>query len=165
MGSSLLMPGKKLCTTKKEFNDLIHVEFNFTLCIDQCPIECDSIRYETSVSYLNFPTYNNFYAGVTSYPELFRDMFGEANVTYDMARKSVSGLHIFFDEIKYTEIVETESMKFVDLVAAIGGMMGLFLGFSIMIFVELIELVLQFFFTLTKSRFGSARVSFKNENI
>lgn len=55
------------------------------------------------------------------------------------------GASIFYKEIKYTEIIETPSMTFVDLIAAIGGMMGLFLGFSIMVIVEFIELLLHFF--------------------
>lgn len=160
--NSLRIDGKPLCKSKDQFFKLLGVRFNFSVCTEDCPIECDSVRYETSVSYVNFPTYNTFYLANATNPALFQGLQTETGISYDVARKSVSAASIYFEEIKYTEIVETESMKFVDLVAAIGGMMGLFLGFSIMIIFELLELAIQFAFMVIKKRLRASSTKVEN---
>lgn len=151
MDSRLFIPDKPLCRSKSEYQKTLRVPFNFSMCTEHCPIECETVRYETSVSYVNMPTFNNFYVAYTQSPDVFQQIFDNStNITYEAVRKTLSGGFLTFDEIKYTEIVETENMKFVDLIAAIGGMMGLFLGFSLMVIFEFVELVLQFSIVITK---------------
>lgn len=61
----------------------------------------------------------------------------------ELARASLVKLFVYFDDIKYTRITEAPSITFVDLVANIGGTLGLFIGISLLSFVELIELVME----------------------
>lgn len=50
-------------------------------------------------------------------------------------------LSIYFDEIKYTRMEESPQMELVDLVANIGGTLGLFIGVSFLSFAEALEFV------------------------
>ena len=149
----IILKDYPLCRNKTSYNSLSNVTFNREMCTDLCPIECDSVTFEMSVSYANYPTYDMYYKIFFYFGDFFSTLFGTTNVSYDLFRKSISGGFIFYKDIKYTELEETPSMTFVDLVAAIGGMMGLFLGFSIMILVELIELAFEFLFIVCKNHF------------
>jgi hypothetical protein len=148
-----------LCKTKEEFYQINSVFLNFSLCNDLCPIECDSVTYDMSVSYTTWPTYNSYYwAHVHGILERFLND-SHQNITYETAAQSFASVAIYFKEIKYTEIAESPSMTFVDLIAAIGGMMGLFLGFSIMIFVELIELAIETIYIVLKNKIYNRRTN------
>ena len=54
-------------------------------------------------------------------------------------------LHIDFDSSSFKEINEEPKMNFNDLVSELGGHLHLFVGMSIMSFIELEELVVIFF--------------------
>jgi hypothetical protein len=126
--------------------------FNLTTCSNLCPIECVSVTYDSSISYLDFPTYNTYLTVVHSSPD-FDNEFGDGSVhyTFPVFKKSFSFIQVIYKEIKYTEITETPSMTWVDLIAAIGGTMGLFLGLSVMVFVEIIELIIEFLFIVARN--------------
>jgi hypothetical protein len=100
--------------------------FNLTMCSDLCPIECASVSIDTSISYLDFPTYNT-YLWFSSL-DVMADEFEGINYTFDVFKQCFAYIQVIYKEIKFTEITETPSMTWVDLVAAIGGTMGLFLG-------------------------------------
>lgn len=61
----------------------------------------------------------------------------------ELARGSLVKIFVYFDQIKYTRITEASAVTFVDLIANIGGELGLFIGISFLSFVELIELSLE----------------------
>jgi hypothetical protein len=147
-----IIPGYPLCTNWTEYVNSFTLQFNFSFCNDLCPIECDSVTYELSTSYTTWPTYDSYIWAKNN--GIIESYFGTNDIDYEHAMKSFVGARIYYRAIKYTEIVETPSMTFVDLIAAIGGMMGLFLGFSIMIIVEIIELALEAMFIVCKSSFN-----------
>lgn len=64
-------------------------------------------------------------------------------ITYDMVASSVVSLYIYYDKIENLEITEVASMSAVNLLANIGGTLGLFIGVSVLSFVELIELSIE----------------------
>ena len=140
--------GYPLCRNMTMYLLATLVTFNLSLCDDLCPIECNIVTYETSVSYSTWPTYNSYEWALAN--GILDSFFDKNNVTYDIASKSVASALISYKEIKYTEISESPSMTFVDLVAAVGGMLGLFLGFSLMVPIELIEFCILFFLILFK---------------
>lgn len=55
-------------------------------------------------------------------------------------KQNVLAVRIYFNDLSYTSVIETEKINFIDLAANYGGQLGLFLGVSIMTFVEIIEL-------------------------
>lgn len=145
-----ILPGYPLCTNKTMFLLTSSIAFNMSLCNEQCPIECTSVTYDVSISYMDWPTYDGYYWCLKN--GIFDRYYDPKDVTYDIAMQSFAGVTLFYKEIKYTEVHESASMTFVDLVAAIGGMMGLFLGFSLMVIVEVIELGIEFSFAFLKNR-------------
>lgn len=128
--------------------------FNLTDCLDSCPHECRAESYDLSTSYSEYPSrvyFDKLRRGVLA--PLFsinssslshqQQNDNEELFQLKMARRSLTRVFVYFDEIKYTQITETPTMCFVDLVANVGGTMGLFIGISLLSFVELIELFLE----------------------
>jgi hypothetical protein len=50
---------------------------------------------------------------------------------------------VFYDRLSYTEITEKPSVPFVDLVSNVGGTFGLFIGISLLSFLEVVELIYE----------------------
>lgn len=50
--------------------------------------------------------------------------------------------------MKYTSIEELEKMSFVDLVSAVGGTLGLFIGMSFLSFFEILDVIIEIVFIL-----------------
>lgn len=157
-----VIPNTPLCTTRGQYEQLSKIGLNLTSCDEMCPIECDSVTYETSTSNAIWPNYNSYYAAIRS--KLFRDLFGDdEDMSYETVKQSFVAATIIYANIKYTEISETPNMMLVDLVAAIGGMMGLFLGMSIVCLIEIVELGFEMFMVFLKKT-QSKNKSFVNKN-
>lgn len=156
--NSLQLPrifGAPLCNNRTSY-DLLkkYNRFNLSTCSDLCPIECNSIFHQTRLSFMDYPSYNiytNVFKEIEKNNSYFRGLFDYKNVTYDTFRKSLAYFQVVYEQIKYTEVTVSPSKTWVDLVAAIGGTMGAFLGLSIMIFVEIIELIVEFIFVIYKN--------------
>lgn len=68
-----------------------------------------------------------------------------------MVASSVVSLYIYYDKIENLEITEVASMSAVNLLANIGGTLGLFIGVSVLSFVELIELSIEMTLVLAQT--------------
>ena len=120
-------------------------------CSPSCPLECDSVNYELSLSTASYPT--RVFANVLSRRESIRRHFGEnETITYEKLKESVLALDINFAELKYTLISESASKSIVDLIASIGGTIGLFLGTSLLGIVDVIEAIYKFAIILRRSK-------------
>lgn len=60
-----------------------------------------------------------------------------------MVASGLISVYIYFDKIEHVEITEVESMSSFNLLANIGGTLGLFIGVSVLSFVEVIELTIE----------------------
>jgi hypothetical protein len=88
-------------------------------CYEYCPLECDSFSYDISVSSNSYIKKND---------------------------SNKYKIYVYFDDLKYTLISEQPKFDFIDLVSNIGGSLGLFLGISFISFLELFEIIFEFFF-------------------
>ncbi len=79
----------------------------------QCPYECDTVTYDASVN---------------------RQPYYDANI---------SKLFLFYRQLKYESITQIPKTGFPELISAIGGTLGLFVGLRLLSFVEILEFVLQ----------------------
>ena len=87
-------------------------------CGPKCPLECDYVQYNTESSYANMK-----YSG-------------------DLHEKNTNlSLSVFYDSTSYTTIEEMAKTDLIDLIANIGGTLGLFLGISVLSFVEIFQLI------------------------
>jgi hypothetical protein len=104
-------------------------------CSEYCPLECDSIEYSLSTYTLDYPNTGNISE---------RDKtkhFSSKFETYEEVQKSFYSLVIYYKDLKYTFVKEEADMVLADLVSNIGGILGVFIGYSIISFLEIIELI------------------------
>ena len=101
----------------------------------ECPLECDSVSYDFEVSSLSIFSREYF----ESLPAENRVL----NASYDVYKESFLVLNVYYLTTQHTEITQAAKITFVDLVANLGGAIGVFLGFSVFSLVEIAELCVQ----------------------
>lgn len=105
----------------------------------ECPLECESVSFSSSVSAVNYPS--AVYGDALKNNAAIWAKFGNrTNLTLDELRRNILAINIFYSELSYKKFSELEKMSVVDLIAAVGGTLGLFLGMSFLSFVEIIDL-------------------------
>ncbi len=120
------------------------------LCKNECPLECDSVNYDTSYTSSKFSKKRllknikrNFFK------QYFNDL--AKNLTEeDLDRVTI--ITIYYSDFSYKSIIEIPKMDFIDLIANIGGNLGLFIGVSFLSFAEIIELILEIFIILCRKK-------------
>ena len=133
------------CFSLRQFKCL-SLKFNETIdeidkiCAPQCPLECDYVTYDLSISSLTFPN-KQFYDSLN---------LNKSEMTLSKYRQLYLGVDIFFPVKQFTEVSETPKITFVDLVSSIGGALGVFLGLSVFSLFEMFEIVLKILFFLCK---------------
>jgi hypothetical protein len=113
------------------------------LCYQECPLECDSIDYQYSVSSVNMDK-EQFISNSLNINGFNLDFLNNNNT------ENFISLRMYYDKASYTSINEIRKIEIVDLIANIGGNLGLFLGVSFLSFAEIFELILEAFFILTQ---------------
>jgi hypothetical protein len=67
----------------------------------------------------------------------------------EASKKSISRIFIFYDTLSYVKSVETAtSGSVLDLIANVGGILGLFLGVSVLSLFETFEVIIEICFIL-----------------
>ena len=107
-------------------------------CISQCPLECEYVTYEASVSQLDYPNRQHFEELKIS--KLFIEY---ENMSLEMYKKTHLRLNIHLKSMEHTEIIEMAKMTAIDLISNLGGVLGIFLGLSIFSLVEIGKLVFR----------------------
>ena len=101
----------------KEFHKFSNSNSIAGNCRERCPLECKTIVYSKTIS---------------------RKKYLDNNEKISVA--------IRFDGLGYTEIKESPIMNIVDLLSNIGGIGGLFLGISLLSFVEIFEIFMEIYY-------------------
>jgi hypothetical protein len=94
------------------------------VCTPLCPLECDSIKYETSISFTKFSKNE------------FKTLF-EINGSTD----GLIWVDIYYENLEYTSITQLPKMNVLDLISNIGSNLSLFIGISFISFAEIIEIL------------------------
>jgi hypothetical protein len=113
------------------------------LCYQECPLECDSIDYQYSVSSVDMDIEQFLQYILQSNGINLLDFLNNNNENFISIR-------IYYDKASYTRINEIPKIEIVDLIANIGGNLGLFLGVSFLSFAEIFELIFETFLILTQ---------------
>jgi acid-sensing ion channel 5 len=120
-------------------------------CDAHCPNECETERFSLSQAYSRYPTiyYYEYLMNAANIMNKLDDLdnvdykyFKERNIT-----KSLIGLNIFYDQLHTTHVQEIAEISFGSLLGNIGGCLGLFTGISLLSFIEIFDLVIEFIFT------------------
>ena len=133
-----------LCYNDTEMHCSRHVQGKFfssldmkKSCLAKCPLECNRYLIETSTYDYKYPWSNE---------EAFADAHKNnyANDDADFKSNIVNNLvkvSIYYDSLSYVQVEEEPKMSWEDLLGILGGHLHLFLGMSVMSFVELFEFV------------------------
>jgi hypothetical protein len=117
-------------------------------CYLECPIQCSSVDYTLIPTQAHYPS--EWYAAnlandsqvrrilLNSMPKSER---ADAKIDTSLVRSSFLMLNVYYDEMFYTLIDDAPALTMDQLIALIGGNLGLFLGISLMSLVESFELL------------------------
>ena len=123
------------------FKEFYSSKFYFHLYLS--PLECKTVSYGYSISTSSFPSpaFVKYLNKLTD----FRARFPNHTIDYDFVKKNFAFVNLYYDEIKYTLMEESPAMEIMDLIANVGGTLGLFLGVSFLSFAEVAELIFEIF--------------------
>jgi len=104
-------------------------------CGEECPLECTKITYDIQVTSSPYPTREEF--------ERRKKANFTDKQTYEAFREEKSSVSVFYPSKRYTEIRQVPKITLIDLLANIGGSIGIFLGFSVFSLFEMVEIVFR----------------------
>jgi hypothetical protein len=117
--------------------------FNTSECqVKSCPLECDSVKYELSLSSQTNPSLKEFYSLSAYDKDHYEKLLGRSPLTYDLFKSMWISLNVYYPTLEYTMISETPKITLIDLFTQIGGSLSLFVSFSVFSLFEFIELAL-----------------------
>lgn len=117
--------------------------FKHKECLNNCPPECEDISFSLSISSSLYPSKNFFKA--LKHNQKIKDIFSNKSFTLSDLREKISFVIIYFEKLNYMTIEDSPNMLFFNLMASIGGWLGLFLGISVLSLVELFEIIIGIF--------------------
>ena len=119
-------------------------------CAFMCPLECNSMTYDHSLSMSDLAT-EQLYAILKSDEYYQRKYFkNETNLTVTSFGERYMSLNIYFGELKYLVMTQSIKMTFEDLLSSIGGLLGLLVGMSFLSLIEVVEIIIEILFILFK---------------
>ena len=141
---------KTVCLSETEMNCLFDLYRNYLNenkrdeCLLLCPMECVTIEYSVTSTIIDYPS--KPYASLITNNKYLRTKFNDFQMIN--LEKCLLKLNIYFETLDYEIISEIQALNIVSLLSNIGGTIGLFLGGSILSFVEFLEIFLEFLFVL-----------------
>lgn len=97
-------------------------------CYPWCPVECDIVYFSSTISTSPYPP-NNFYLNELRDDDKIITKYSNISLISDQKLKqSVLKVSIYYDSLSYSVVSQSPTMTIVDLLASLGGVLGLFLG-------------------------------------
>ena len=108
-----------------------------------CPLECfvADLTYKSSLE--SFPAYHYANYLLNSNKNFTTSLWLHKELKVDDIVDSISRVNIYYDKIGHEVLQEVATMTVLNLLANTGGMLGLFLGSSILTFAEIIQVLIQ----------------------
>ncbi len=124
------------------------------VCESACPQQCYKAKYNLYISTATFPTLSYLkkkipyfvqgkYSNGTEYESYFFPQDRSDSEIMDFAREGFLKFIVNYENLYYTTVDESPKVTTQGLFADIGGNLGLFIGLSLLSFIELLELVVQ----------------------
>jgi hypothetical protein len=159
------------CVTSQQIEclELAEAEF-FNLghsdnCTSSCPLECHRVDYDTKVSFASYPS--RWYSTKLNQSGSFRRVLAKANIsvdeniTFDYLKQTVLSVNIYYDEMSYIQMDESQKTDMSVVLGLIGGNLGIFVGVSILTLIEFIDLIINIISISIKNSYNR----FKNRNL
>ena len=128
------------------------------LCPNECPLECESVTYITSISMSDYPS-TNYAERLIKNTRIQRKFDNRTNVTVEELRNNMLAINVYYGKLNYKSYQEFAKTQIVDLVSNIGGTIGLFLGVSFLSFIEIIDLFFHVTLTFMNKKQTTNRIS------
>ena len=122
------------------------------ICGFDCPIECNTIDYFLSSSSAYYPS--QYYVSILNKKGLLAN-FNTSDTPINLqnsVRNYLVKFTVNYNQLGYTYLQEQPSIDIFSLVGTVGGQFGLFLGLSILSFVETLELLIDIIIFLRERR-------------
>ena len=100
-----------------------------TLC-ESCPLECNSIKFTIQSETTNY---------------VLREQDYNLSLNKTINASNLLDLYVFYEYLYSTEIKEIKKIPLENFIANIGGILGLFLGLSLLSFIEILETIFHVF--------------------
>jgi hypothetical protein len=109
-------------------------------CLSQCPLEYDSMSYESSISTVSYPS--DSYIDILKTVKIVSNHY-RTTPTNEQLRQDVLSLSVFFNENTYVHTIQSRKLTEIDLFAIIGGTLSLCFGFSLVSAVQIFDLIFE----------------------
>ena len=138
----------------RKFNSFFKTADLNMLCDSACPQQCNTRKYILSTSMATYPTLGYLKTLQSIYNT--QGLVTENDTTYffpqnvsdtelmEFARTGLIKLIINYDDLYYTSIDEFPKVTFESFIGTLGGQFGIFMGFSLLSFIEIIDLTVSF---------------------
>ena len=129
------------CLNGIYFGKILSTDFMKKNCYPYCPSECHTKQYKTYQSTSRFCT--EPYVDLVKSRKVFLSKYDNETMSIEAIQGGLAKLNIYYDSLSYTQITESAKINQVSLLASIGGFMGMFLGMSLMTFVEILDVIMR----------------------
>ncbi len=119
------------------------IKANKLKCVKDCPLECEETIYSHALSIADYAT-DNAYQILKSDHHFSR----YNNLTFEKFEKRSVLVNIFYPKLSYLSVSQIIKVEFMDLLEHIGGLLGFFIGMSLLSFIEFIEIIIDVIFIL-----------------
>ena len=161
VASKLNASGFDTCTTNNSYTieqlrtcflESTNYEPFFPECFGLCPLECSSQVLSTIPSYASYPTPASVAAMLRKIKNFSQIYFGDdqADLSYEKLKDSVLALNVYYDSIMYTQVDDSPAQDIGSVLSNIGGLLGLFIGISVLSFLEVVEYAYEIVYILYK---------------
>ncbi|XP_049625579.1 acid-sensing ion channel 5 [Suncus etruscus] len=139
-----LLPGNWIeCDLQKFYNcvspilDYIEVKGLCTVGThnSSCPVPCEETEYPTTISYSTFPS-----------RKALKYFSKKLNQTQEYTRENLVNIEINYSDLNYKITHQQKAVSVSELLADVGGQLGLFCGASMITIIEIIEYIFTNFY-------------------
>ncbi|XP_004638788.1 acid-sensing ion channel 5 [Octodon degus] len=141
-----MLPGNGIeCDLQRYYNCVSpvidHIELK-GLCTmgthnSSCPVSCEDTEYPAAISYSTFPRQN-----------ALKHLSKKMNKSEDYIRENLVNIEINYSELNYKITQQQKAVSVPELLADVGGQLGLFCGASLITIIEIIEYIVTNFYWL-----------------
>ena len=127
-------------------DNILETNFMTNVCQPVCSLECNRHLFNTFVTQVKLFA-RHYIDNVRENLNLKSD-FMKRSLNEETIESSIVSVKIFYDSLTYLETIESPQMSIVSLLASVGGSLSLFLGVSFLSLCEIVEVILEIYFTL-----------------
>ena len=109
-------------------------------CIAKCPLECHKQTFDNFLSYYSYPEATYVSQELQTSALLLALYSNQSDFTTSLASNVVE-FSVFYDTLSYTKVEEEPKITWDALMGTLGGHLHIFLGMSLLSFIEIFEFV------------------------